>query len=79
MGHAAYEALMIVDMQTALVAGHPWHETQVVQNIRALLQSCRRAGIPVIYIRHDGGKGASWSAGPTGGKLTRRLPLSRVK
>ena len=69
MGHAAYEALMIVDMQTALVAGHPWHETQVVQNIRALLQSCRRAGIPVIYVRHDGGKGDELERGTDGWQI----------
>ncbi|MDK2813567.1 MAG: hypothetical protein PWQ08_822 [Clostridiales bacterium] len=73
MEHAAYGALMIVDMQTALVAGHPWHETPVVQNIHALLQSCRKAGIPIIYVRHDGGKGDELEHGTDGWQIDAAL------
>lgn len=52
-----HDALLIIDMQTALIEQHPYNETTVVGNIKQLLQICRAKGIPVIYIQHDGGIG----------------------
>ena len=73
MKHTTYDAMIVVDMQTALVAGHPWRQMQVVQNIRAFLQSCRKAGIPVIYVRHDGGKGDELERGADGWQIDAAL------
>lgn len=52
-----YEALIIVDMQTALVGAEPYNRAVVIENIKALLNACRKRGIPIIYIQHDGGNG----------------------
>ena len=73
MKHSTYDALIIVDMQTALLAGHPWREAQVTQNIRLLLQSCRNTGTPVIYVRHDGGKGDELERGTDGWQIDAAL------
>lgn|GEM_PF-6532166 len=52
-----YDALIIIDMQTALVEAGPYNKTVVVTNIKELLHGCRERKIPVIYIQHDGGTG----------------------
>jgi len=49
--------LLVVDVQTALVQGHPYHEETMLRNIKALLSSCRKNKVEVIYVRHDGGTG----------------------
>lgn len=49
--------LLVVDVQTALVEGHPYNENTVVTNIKNMISTCRGQGIEVIYVRHDGGLG----------------------
>lgn len=61
-----YDALIIVDMQTALVEAEPYNKAAVVENIKALLDSCRKRGIPVIYVQHDGGNGDELEHGSSG-------------
>lgn len=63
------DALLIIDMQTALIEQHPYNQTTVVGNIRQLLKTCREKGIPVIYIQHDGGIGDELEHGSTGWKI----------
>lgn len=50
--------LLIVDMQKALVEAHPYHEKDVIENIKKLLDGCRKKEIEVIYVRHDDGEGS---------------------
>lgn len=64
-----YDALIIIDMQTALVEEHPYNETVVIHNIKSLLQACRDKKIPVIYIQHDGGTGDELEHGTEGWKI----------
>ncbi|GLB28577.1 amidase [Lacrimispora amygdalina] len=61
-----YDALIIVDMQTALVEAEPYNKVAVVENIKALLDSCRKKGIPVIFVQHDGGNGDELEHGSSG-------------
>ena len=61
-----YDALVIVDMQTALVEAEPYNKVVVVENIKALLDFCRKKGIPVIYVQHDGEKGDEVERGSVG-------------
>lgn len=74
MGHAAYEALMIVLRKPLWWPGTPGTKHRSYKISALYCKSCRRAGIPVIYVRHDGGKGDELERGTDGGKLTRRLP-----
>lgn len=49
--------LLVVDMQTALIQGHPYHEEKLITNIAHLLSLCRKKKIEIVYVRHDGGDG----------------------
>jgi len=49
--------LLVVDVQTALMNSHPYHETEFIDNIRKITEVARKSDIEVVYIRHDDGKG----------------------
>jgi len=68
-----YDALIIVDMQTALVETEPYNKVDVVKNIKALLDFCRKKGLPVIYIQHDGGKGDELEHGSSGWTIYKEI------
>lgn len=61
-----YDALIVIDMQTALVDARPYNEVGVLAGIRSLLERCRASGIPVIYVCHDGGPGDELEFGSSG-------------
>lgn len=48
-------ALLVVDVQTKLIEGHPHNWEQMLHNLKALIESCRAKGVEIIYIRHDDG------------------------
>ncbi len=74
------DALLIIDMQTALIEQHPYNETIVVSNIKQLLRNCRKKGIPVIYVQHDGGAGDELEHGCTGWEIWKDItPLPEEK
>ena len=75
-----YEALMIVDMQTALVEAEPYNRAIVIENIKARLNACRKREIPVIYIQHNGGDGDELERGSTGWAIYKEIaPLHEEK
>lgn len=49
--------LLVVDVQTALIKGHPYNEKKVIDNIKELISIARDNTIEVVYIRHDVKKG----------------------
>jgi len=64
-----YDAIIIIDMQTALVEAHPYNETMVIERISSLLKACRSRKIPVTYISHDGGAGDELEKGSAGWQI----------
>ena len=50
-------ALIIIDIQEALMADHPYNEKNVIDNIKKVISICRETDMEVIYVRHDGGSG----------------------
>lgn len=68
-----YDALIVIDMQIALVNAHPYNESGVLYGIRSLLESCRAAGVPVIYICHDGGPGDELELGCPGWQVAQQI------
>ena len=46
------DALIVIDVQTALVALHPYEEDAFLARLRRLITACRRSKVPVIYVRH---------------------------
>lgn len=59
-------ALLVVDVQTALIKEHPYMEKEVVSNISELIALCRKQQIEVIYVRHDDGKDSDLEKGSPG-------------
>lgn len=75
-----YDALIIIDMQAALVEADPYNKAVVVANIKELLDACRKKKIPVVYIQHDGGAGDELERGSAGWEIYKELsPLSGEK
>ncbi len=67
------KALIIIDMQTALMQDNPWNGQQVVENILRLRDRCRMQGVPVIYIRHDDGPDTALAKGGAGWEIIPQL------
>ncbi|MBP2633883.1 MAG: amidase [Firmicutes bacterium] len=47
-------ALLVVDVQNALVLAKPFAVEEVISNIKRLIKTCRENNIEVIYIQHNG-------------------------
>ena len=46
-------ALLVVDVQNALVLGEPYNREEVISNIKKLVQISRENEVEVIYIQHS--------------------------
>ena len=57
MGERLFDALIVIDVQQALVDGHPSKEDSFLVAVGAMIDACRRAGVPVLYVCHEGGAG----------------------
>lgn len=64
-------ALLIVDVQQALVDRGPWKKPRLLGVVQALQKKFREAGAPVIYVRHDDGPGAELAYGAAGWQVAR--------
>ena len=50
------KALLVVDIQTALVLEKPFAVEKVISNIKSLLKICRENDVEITYVRHNGFK-----------------------
>ena len=66
-------ALLVIDIQQALVDAHPAQEDTFLLNIDFLIRAAHDAGKEVIYVRHDGGAGSELEAESPGWQLNRSL------
>ena len=62
-------ALLIIDVQQALVDAHPYNKEAFLANLQALLALARQNGIEAIYIRHDDGPGSDFERGTKGWEI----------
>ncbi|MFT4144745.1 MAG: cysteine hydrolase family protein [Mobilitalea sp.] len=46
-------ALLVVDVQNAIVNEHPYNEKKVITNIQSLLSAARENNKEVIYVQHE--------------------------
>jgi nicotinamidase-related amidase len=75
-----YDALIIIDMQTALLEADPYNKATVIANIKELLHTCREQKMPVVYIQHDGGTGDELEHGSVGWTIYKEIaPLPDEK
>ncbi|GER88599.1 isochorismatase [Dictyobacter vulcani] len=50
-------ALVIIDIQVGMIDPDMAHHQPALKNMQTLLERARSAGVPVIYVQHDGPKG----------------------
>lgn len=62
-------ALLVVDVQQALVEGGLYEKERFLYGITALLGACRKKRMDVIFVRHDDGPGCALSKGNGGWQL----------
>ena len=66
-------ALLVVDVQEALVSENPYNREFTIKNIENLINSCRNNNMEVIYVQHDGGKGDELEAGTSGWQIYNQI------
>ena len=63
-------ALLIIDVQFAFFDErfnvYVYQGEEFLSRIKALISRARRAGVPVIYVQHDGTNGTPWEPGTPG-------------
>lgn len=64
-----FDALVVIDMQEALVGRRPCKADETVDAIASLIDACRDGGVPVVFVRHDGGEGDELEAGADGWRI----------
>lgn len=65
--------MLVVDVQKALVQGHPYHSEEVINHIQSLLSFCRENKVEVVYVRHDGGAGDELEYGSDGWQIYKEI------
>jgi nicotinamidase-related amidase len=63
-------ALLVIDIQQALVDAHPAHSDAFLLNVDLLIHAAHNAGKEVIYVRHDGGAGDELEVNTRAGSFT---------
>ena len=66
-------ALLVIDVQEALLEENPYHKEELIQNINTLIRLYRSKKSPIFFIRHDGGKGDTLAYGEVGWQLAKTL------
>lgn len=61
--------LLVVDVQRALVEGHPFREREWLELLKGVVGKAREQGVEVVYVRHDGGSGDELAYGAEGWQI----------
>lgn len=66
-------ALVVIDVQNALVEDHPYNEKVLISNLKRLIEMARKSKIEVIFVRHDGGAGDELEYNTAGWNIYREI------
>lgn len=61
-----HTVLLVVDVQKGLMEEGPYRGMEVLQRIQSLISACRKSGVEVVFVRHDGGAGSGLEPGTDG-------------
>src|SRR5688500_17284194 len=61
-------ALLVIDVQVGIVEGPPavYEPERLIEKIGALLERARAAGVPVVFVQHEGSPGHRVAVGSRG-------------
>lgn len=62
-------ALLVVDVQNALVLDKPFAVEEVISNIKRLIRTCRENNVEVIYVQHNDKIGGELEVNSDGWKI----------
>ena len=74
-------ALLVIDIQQAMIDEHPASEETFLSNVAALISAAHASDKEVVYVQHDGGPNDPLEKGTPGWQLYRSLqptPSERV-
>lgn len=66
-------ALLVIDVQQALIDDHPVRKDEFLLNLSMLIGAAHQNDIEVIYVRHDGGSNDALAFGSSGWQLERSI------
>lgn len=66
-------ALLVVDVQNALVLYKPFAIEEIISNIKRLIKTCRENSVEVIYIQHNGKIGGELEPNSEGWQIYRDI------
>lgn len=66
-------ALLVVDVQNALVLAKPFAVEEVINNIKKLIKICRENNVEVIYIQHNDEIGGEFEPNTEGWRIYREV------
>lgn len=73
-------ALLVIDVQNALVLAKPFAVGEVISNIKRLIKTCRENNVEVIYIQHNDEIGGELEPNSDGWKIYKEIsPNSNEK
>lgn len=58
--------LIVIDMQKALLVDELYNASNVIANVKKLIETARENNIEVLYVQHDAGEGSGFSVGDEG-------------
>jgi len=72
--------LLVVDVQEALMAEHPYNEQKLIENIKLLINAARENNQEVIYVQHEEDKGEELERDTDGWRVFSEIaPINREK
>ncbi len=66
-------ALLVIDVQEALLDENPYNKAELIQNINTLIRLYRSKKHPIFFIRHDGGNGDTLAYGEDGWQIAKAM------
>lgn len=67
------KALVVIDLQNALVEGGPYEIETVIKNVTQLIDECRSNNVEVIYVQHCGPEGSVLEKNTTGWEIYSKI------